>query len=61
MANLIDVKVPDIGDFSAVPIIEPLVKPGDPIQAEQTLITRESDKASMEGPSPLAGVAQAIK
>src|SRR6478736_5168408 len=61
MANLIDVKVPDIGEFSDVPIIEVLVKPGDPIKAEQSLITLESDKASMEVPSPLDGVVREIK
>src|SRR6478752_4942792 len=61
MANLIDVKVPDIGEFSDVPIIEVLVKPGDPIKAEQSLITLESDKASMEVPSPVDGVVEEIK
>ena len=61
MANLIDVKVPDIGEFSDVPIIEVLVKPGDPIKAEQSLITLESDKASMEVPSPLGGVVAELK
>src|SRR6476646_697265 len=61
MANLIDVKVPDIGEFSDVPVIEVLVKPGDPIEAEQSLITLESDKASMEVPSPVDGVVKEIK
>src|SRR5256714_1520014 len=61
MANLIDVKVPDIGEFSDVPIIEVLVKPGDPIKAEQSLITLESEKASMEVPSPVDGVVKEIK
>src|SRR5215211_4791634 len=61
MANLIDVKVPDIGEFSDVPIIEVLVKPGDPIKAEQSLVTLESDKASMEVPSPVDGVVKEIK
>src|SRR6266702_3785738 len=61
MANLIDVKVPDIGEFNDVPIIEVLVKPGDPIRAEQSLITLESDKASMEVPSPVDGVVKEIK
>ena len=60
MANLIDVKVPDIGEFSDVPIIEVLVKPGDPIKAEQSLITLESDKATMEIPSPAAGVVKSL-
>src|SRR6476661_6360542 len=61
MANLIDVKVPDIGEFIDVPIIEVLVNPGDPIKAEQSLITLESDKASMEVPSPVDGVVKEIK
>src|SRR5262249_40368416 len=61
MANLIEVKVPDIGDFQDVPIIEVLGKPADPIKAEQSLITLESDKASMEVPSPVDGVVQNIK
>src|SRR6185295_9665498 len=48
-----EVRVPDIGDFTDVPIIEVLVKAGDAIKAEQPLLTLESDKASMEVPSPL--------
>jgi len=51
----IDVKVPDIGDFKDVPVIEVLVKPGDVVKAEQSLITLESDKATMDVPSPAAG------
>jgi dihydrolipoamide dehydrogenase len=58
---LIDIKVPDIGDFKDVAIIEVLVKPGDTIKAEQSLITVESDKASMEIPSSSAGVVKEIK
>ncbi len=50
-----DVKVPDIGDFKSVPIIEILVKPGDTVKAEDALITLESDKATMDVPSPSAG------
>src|SRR6516225_7705038 len=61
MADLIDVKVPDIGDFKDVPIIEVLVKPGDRITTEAPLITLESDKASMDVPSPLDGVVKEIK
>ena len=53
--SLIDVKVPDIGDFADVPVIEILVKPGDMVSAEDPLITLESDKASMEVPSPGEG------
>ncbi|HXR59563.1 MAG TPA: dihydrolipoyl dehydrogenase [Burkholderiales bacterium] len=52
----IEVKVPDIGDFKDVEVIEVLVKPGDRIEKEQSLLTVESDKASMEIPSPAAGV-----
>jgi pyruvate dehydrogenase E2 component (dihydrolipoamide acetyltransferase) len=52
----IEVKVPDIGDFKDVPIIEILVKPGDSITPEQSLMTLESDKASMDVPAPQAGV-----
>jgi pyruvate dehydrogenase E2 component (dihydrolipoyllysine-residue acetyltransferase) len=51
----IDVKVPDIGDFKDVPVIEILVKPGDLVAADQPLITLESDKATMDVPSPAAG------
>ncbi|MFO1219877.1 MAG: dihydrolipoyl dehydrogenase [Burkholderiaceae bacterium] len=57
----IDVKVPDIGDFKDVAVIEILVKPGDTVAAEQSLITVESDKASMEIPSSHAGVVKALK
>jgi dihydrolipoamide dehydrogenase len=58
---LIEVKVPDIGDFKDVAVIELLVKPGDTIKAEQSLITVESDKASMEIPSSAAGVVKELK
>ena len=57
---LVEVKVPDIGDFDEVSVIELLVKPGDAVKAEQSLITVESDKASMEIPSSHAGVVQSI-
>ena len=60
MATL-EVKVPDIGDFKDVEVIEVLVKPGDRIAAEQSLITVESDKASMEIPSSTAGVVREMK
>ena len=60
-ANPIDIKVPDIGDFDEVTVIEVLVKPGDSIKAEQSLITVESDKASMEIPSSQAGVVKEVK
>ena len=51
----IDVNVPDIGDFKDVPVIEVLVKPGDVVKAEQSLVTLEFDKATMDVPSPIAG------
>ena len=57
----IEVKVPDIGDFDEVAVIELLVKVGDTVKAEQSLITVESDKASMEIPSSTAGVVQELK
>src|SRR5450830_448555 len=59
--SLIEVKVPDIGDFDEVAVIELLVKPGDTVKAEQSLITVESDKASMEIPSSSAGVVKELK
>ena len=58
---VVEVKVPDIGDFKDVEIIELLVKPGDRVKAEQSLITVESDKASMEIPSSHAGVVKELK
>ena len=59
--SLIEIKVPDIGDFNEVEVIELLVKPGDTVKAEQSLITVESDKASMEIPSSHAGVVKELK
>ena len=59
--SAIEVKVPDIGDFTDVPVIEVLVKPGDTVALEQSLITVESDKASMEIPSSAAGVVQDVR
>ena len=58
---LIELKVPDIGDFKDVEVIEVLVKPGDTITAEQSLITIESDKASMEIPASQGGVIKDLK
>ncbi len=58
---VIEVKVPDIGDFKDVGVIELLVKPGDTVVAEQSLLTVESDKASMEIPSPGAGVVKELR
>jgi pyruvate dehydrogenase E2 component (dihydrolipoamide acetyltransferase) len=61
VANLVEVKVPDIGDFKDVPVIEILVKAGDTVKKEQSLVTLESDKATMEVPSSHAGVVKDIK
>ena len=56
MNNRIEIKVPDIGDFGDVPVIEVLVASGETVDAEQSLVTLESDKATMEVPAPVAGV-----
>jgi dihydrolipoamide dehydrogenase len=61
MANTIEIKVPDIGGHGNVPVIEVLVKPGDRVEKEQSLITLESDKATMEVPSSAAGVVKDVK
>ncbi|MAK55535.1 MAG: dihydrolipoyllysine-residue acetyltransferase [Pusillimonas sp.] len=61
MSNVVEVKVPDIGDFDSVEVIEVLVAEGDTIEAEQSLITVESDKASMEIPAPSAGKVKSLK
>ena len=61
MATTTEISVPDIGDFKDVAVIEILVKPGDLVQAEQSLITVESDKATMEIPSPSAGVVKQLR
>ena len=61
MSNTIEIKVPDIGDFSDVPVIEVLVSVGDRVEAEDSLITLESDKATMEVPSPADGVIKELK
>jgi len=57
----IEVKVPDIGDFSDIPVIEVFVKPGDTVKADDSLVTLESDKATMDVPSPSAGVVKELK
>ncbi len=57
----IEIKVPDIGDYHDVPVIEVLAKPGDHIDKDQSLITLESDKATLEVPSPVAGTLKALK
>ena len=59
--SLIEVKVPDIGDFTDVPVIDLFVKPGDNVKPEDPLVTLESDKATMDVPSPNAGVVKDVK
>jgi dihydrolipoyl dehydrogenase len=61
VSDPLEVKVPDIGDFADVPVIEVLVQPGDSVAAEDPLVTLESDKATMEIPAPAAGVVKEIK
>ena len=61
MAQVSEVKVPDIGNYSNVPVIEVLVKPGDAVTKDQGLVTLESDKATMEVPSSVAGVVKEVK
>ncbi|BCT66927.1 dihydrolipoyl dehydrogenase [Nitrosospira sp. NRS527] len=60
MAQLIEIKIPDIGDFKDVPVIEILVKPGETVEKETSLITLETEKAAMEIPSPQAGIVKEI-
>lgn len=61
MTQVIEIRIPDIGDFKDVPVIEVLVAPGDTVAKEASLITLETDKASIEVPSPQAGVIKEIK
>src|SRR5262245_10740540 len=61
MGAMTEVKVPDIGDFTDVPIIEVMVKAGDRVAAEDSLIALESDKATMEVPAPAAGTVKEVK
>lgn len=61
MSQLVEVRVPDIGDFKDIPIIELLSKAGDTVQVEDALMTLESDKATLDVPSPVAGVIQEMK
>ena len=61
MSNTIEIRVPDIGDFSDIPVIEILVTVGDQVKMEDSLVTLESDKATMEIPSPAAGVIREMK
>src|SRR3981189_440863 len=59
--SAIEVKVPDIGDFKDIPVIEVFVKPGDSVKPEDSLVTLETDKATMDVPSPAAGVVKDVK
>ena len=61
MSQLLEIKVPDIGDYKDVPVIEVHVKPGDKVEKEQSLITLESDKATMDVPSSHSGVVKELK
>ncbi len=61
MSAAIEIKVPDIGDFKDVPVIEVLVRPGDVVNAEDPLVTLESDKATMDVPSPVAGTVTEVR
>ena len=61
MSNILEIKIPDIGDFEEVAVIEVLVKPGDRVQVEDSLITLESDKATMDVPSPAAGTIKEVR
>lgn len=59
--QLLEIRVPDIGDFKNVDVIEVLISPGDKVAAEDPLITLESDKAAMEVPSPETGTVKEVK
>ena len=61
MADLVEVKVPDIGDFADVPVIEVLVSAGDEVALEDPLVTLESDKATMDIPAPRAGTVAEVR
>ena len=61
MSQIIEIKVPDIGDYKDVPVIEVLVKPGDQIEKEQSIVVLESDKATMDVPSSHTGIVKEVK
>ncbi len=61
MPQILEVKIPDIGDFHDIPVIEVMVKPGDVVKVEDSLITLESDKATMDVPAPAAGTVKEVK
>ena len=61
MSQEIEIKIPDIGDFKNIPVIEILVKPGDHVEAEDPLLSLESDKATLEVPAPTAGTVKELR
>ncbi len=61
MSRIIEVPVPDIGDFKNIPVIDVLVKPGDAVEKEAPLVTLESDKATIDIPSPSAGIVKELR
>ncbi|MBW2421555.1 MAG: dihydrolipoyl dehydrogenase, partial [Deltaproteobacteria bacterium] len=61
MASEIEVRVPDIGDFEKVEVVEVLVAPGDRVEEEDSLVSLESDKATMEIPAPRAGIVRKLE
>src|SRR5260364_238575 len=61
MSQFLEVKVPDIGDYKDVPVIEVYVQSGESVEAEQSLMTLESDKATIDVPSPAAGIVKEIR
>ena len=61
MSQSVEVKVPDIGDFKDVEVIEVLVKPGDTVKADDPILVLESDKATMEVPAPSGGTVEGLK
>src|SRR6185369_10878890 len=61
VGGIVEVKVPDIGDFKDVPVIEVMVKAGDTIKAEDSLVTLESEKATIDVPAPVAGTVKEVK
>ena len=61
MSQIIEIKVPDIGDYKDVPVIEVLVKPGDQVEKEQSIVVLESDKATMDVPSSHSGIVKEVK
>ena len=61
MSQVIEIKVPDIGDFSLIPVIELCVKVGDSVEADASLVTLESEKATMDVPAPQAGIVRELR